>query len=116
MDQIITYQLQLNKMNIFDIFKNKEVDNSDNYSTFSNQRRNEDTPEVKTGAGRKSRLRKDRYSALIMANMSARNFKIKEELEIVSGGFAGQNSSRFDSGGKMFNGPSWFSEKIQDVY
>lgn len=75
-----------------------------------------DTPEVKTGAGRKSRLRKDRYSALIMANMSARNFKIKQELEIVSGGFAGQNSSRFDSGGKMFNGPSWFSEKIQDVY
>ena len=75
-----------------------------------------DTPEVKTGAGRKSRLRKDRYSALIMANMSARNFKIKEELEIISGGFAGQNSSRFDAGGKMFNGPSWFSEKIQDVY
>ena len=52
MVQRITYQLQQNKMNIFDIFKNKEVDNSDNYSTFSNQRRNEDTPEVKTKKGR----------------------------------------------------------------
>ena len=76
-----------------------------------------DTPEVKMGAGRKSRLRKDRYSALIMANMSARNFSVVEkQAEIEVGGFAESNSSRFDTGGKMYNGPSWFADKIQDIY
>ena len=34
-----------------------------------------DTPEVKLPGGRKDRLRKDRYSALIMANMSARTMR-----------------------------------------
>jgi len=75
-----------------------------------------DTPEVKTGAGRKSRLRKDRYSALIMANMSARNYQEKEEVELVVGGFAVSNGSRFEKPEKMYGGPSWFCEKIQDIY
>jgi hypothetical protein len=76
-----------------------------------------DTPEVKLGAGKKSRLRKDRYSALIMANMSARYYTTEqkyEELEI--GGFADMNSSRFDHSSKMFNGPAWFTDKIQNIY
>jgi hypothetical protein len=76
-----------------------------------------DTPEVKMGAGKKSRLRKDRYSALIMANMSARNYSVVEkQAEMEVGGFAESNSSRFEGGGKMFNGPSWFADKIQDIY
>ena len=76
-----------------------------------------DTPEVKMGAGKKSRLRKDRYSALIMANMSARNYSVVEkQTEMEVGGFAESNSSRFEGGGKMFNGPSWFADKIQDIY
>ena len=75
-----------------------------------------DTPEVKTGAGRKSRIRKDRYSALIMANMSARNYQEKEEVDFVAGGFASENGSRFDKAEKMYGGPSWFCEKIQDIY
>lgn len=75
-----------------------------------------DTPEVKTGAGRKSRLRKDRYSSLIMANMSARNYQEKEEIEFIAGGFASENGSRFESPEKMYGGPSWFCEKIQDIY
>ena len=76
-----------------------------------------DTPEVKLGAGKKSRLRKDRYSALIMANMSARHYTVQvvqEELEV--GGFASMNSSRFDNSGKMYNGPSWFADKVQNIY
>jgi hypothetical protein len=75
-----------------------------------------DTPEVKTGAGRKSRLRKDRYSSLIMANMSARNYQEKEDVEFIAGGFASQTSSKSDKPEKMFGGPSWFCEKIQDIY
>ena len=31
-----------------------------------------DTPEVVVGTGKKSKMRKDRYSALLMANMAAR--------------------------------------------
>lgn len=76
-----------------------------------------DTPEVKLGAGKKTRLRKDRYSALIMANMSARNFTTVEKItELEVGGFAETNSSRFGETGKLYNGPAWFSDKIQDIY
>jgi len=76
-----------------------------------------DTPEVKLGAGRKTRLRKDRYSALIMANMSGRNYSVVEkQSEIEVGGFAESNSSRFGGSGKLYNGPAWFSDKMQDLY
>jgi hypothetical protein len=34
-----------------------------------------DTPEIKTDTGKKGRLRKDRYSALVMANMLARELQ-----------------------------------------
>lgn len=38
-----------------------------------------DTPEVKVAAGKKRRLRKDRYSSLIMANMSARQMSVEKQ-------------------------------------
>ena len=76
-----------------------------------------DTPEVKLGAGKKTRLRKDRYSALIMANMSARHYSNVEKVqEIEVGGFAQENASRFGNSGKLYNGPAWFADKIQDIY
>jgi hypothetical protein len=77
-----------------------------------------DTPEVKTGAGRKSRLRKDRYSSLIMANMSARELNVeKTTLEFGAfGGFANGQPSFGTGGGKLYNGPSWFVEKTQNLY
>lgn len=75
-----------------------------------------DTPEIKLSAGRKSRLRKDRYSALLMANSSARNFIIEKiEYAPVIGGFATTIRSNQDSG-KMYIGPSWFADKMSDVY
>lgn len=78
-----------------------------------------DTPEVKVGAGKKTRLRKDRYSALIMANMSARNLmNTKNDIEYGAiGGFAMvDRNSRFENSGKLFSGPSWFTDKMQDIY
>jgi hypothetical protein len=78
-----------------------------------------DTPEVKLGAGKKTRLRKDRYSALIMANMSARNLmNTKNDIEYGAiGGFAMvDRNSRFENSGKLFSGPSWFTDKMQDIY
>jgi len=77
-----------------------------------------DTPEVKTGAGRKSRLRKDRYSSLIMANMSARSLLV-EKTTIESGaigGFAGGPRSFISSDEKLFHGPSWFTEQTKGIY
>ena len=76
-----------------------------------------DTPEVKTGAGRKSRLRKDRYSALIMANMSARSVStVKDTPEYGAfGGFAGNTGSAF-SDEKLYHGPAWFTEKMDNIY
>ena len=52
-----------------------------------------------------------------MANMSARNFTTVEKItELEVGGFAETNSSRFGETGKLYNGPAWFSDKIQDIY
>ena len=77
-----------------------------------------DTPEVKVAAGKKSRLRKDRYSSLLMANMSARCLSFEQSVSEFAtiGGFAQtDNDSRF-SNEQLYHGPSWFSEKMQDVY
>lgn len=77
-----------------------------------------DTPEIKIAAGKKSRLRKDRYSSLLMANMSARNLSVEKQIEKhgAIGGFARvDGNSRFDNS-KLYHGPNWFAEKIQDVY
>ena len=75
-----------------------------------------DTPEIKLPGGRKDRLRKDRYSALIMANMSARTMRRTPppiDYESV-GGFVGGLQSKEE--GPMFMGPSWWTEKMKDVY
>ena len=77
-----------------------------------------DTPEIKTGVGRKSRLRKDRYSSLLMANMSARMLAIEKSVveHGAIGGFARPDASEKFNNEKLYHGPNWFSEKIQDVY
>ena len=74
-----------------------------------------DTPEVKLPGGRKDRLRKDRYSSLIMANMSARKIRrtpTPQEYNAV-GGWAGKTVSENGDG---FIGPAWFTEGMKDVY
>ena len=84
----------------------------------SNGRERWDTPEIKVAAGRKSRLRKDRYSSLLMANMSARVLAVeKHSIEYGTiGGFAETSSkAKFDNS-KLYNGPNWFTDKIQNVY
>jgi len=84
----------------------------------NNGRERWDTPEVKTGAGRKSRLRKDRYSALIMANMSARHLNVeKTTLDLGAiGGFADGTPHFGSADEKLFQGPAWFTEKTKGLY
>jgi len=74
-----------------------------------------DTPEVKLPGGRKDRIRKDRYSALVMSNMSARTKHRTPSVPIYDtlGGFAEKMGN---SDGPDFNGPVWFTEGIKGVY
>jgi hypothetical protein len=76
-----------------------------------------DTPEVKVGTGRKERIRKDRYSSLLMANMAARQTRarrIQDDYEIV-GGFAevlqGKKKPQAD-----FIGPAWITSQLNNLY
>ena len=78
-----------------------------------------DTPEVIVGTGRKSKMRKDRYSALLMANMASRTIQRTPEQEIYNfyGGFAGSRGETTKvENEKLYSGPSWFSEHMKDVY
>lgn len=76
-----------------------------------------DTPDVKTSAGRKARLRKDRYSALLMANMSARQ-KPQENIMkdyMCVGGFA-QSGDKDENSKDYFIGPNWWTENMEEMY
>ena len=85
----------------------------------SNGRDRWDTPEIIVAAGKKSKMRKDRYSALLMANMSARilsNTPTRKEYEFY-GGFAYMpDNSKKKHTEEYYNGPAWFTEKMKDVY
>ena len=78
-----------------------------------------DTPEVVVGAGKKSKMRKDRYSALIMANMAARIMSrtpTPQEYKFY-GGFASLDDDyKKNSKGEPYSGPNWFTEHMKDIY
>jgi hypothetical protein len=76
-----------------------------------------DTPETVIGAGKKGRLRKDRYSSLIMANMAARILDRTPDAELYKfyGGFATVDKDS-DQTGKLFMGPAWFTDHMKDIY
>jgi len=78
-----------------------------------------DTPEVKQEGGKKGRLRKDRYSALLMANAVARQLAARpaEQEYTAIGGFAHEMSSPTKSSNKeMWIGPSWWTDKANEIY
>jgi hypothetical protein len=75
-----------------------------------------DTPEIKMNNGKKGRLRKDRYSALLIANMLAR--QIRNTLSQPSYDIIGGNRNTIvDQKGDMYKGPEWFTnEANNDIY
>ena len=75
-----------------------------------------DTPEIKLPGGKKGRMRKDRYSSLVMANMGARNIlrTFSGLGEFVLGGWAEKNQSYGD--GKMFHGNQKHAKWAQNFY
>lgn len=68
------------------------------------------TPEIKLHNNKKGRLKKDRYSALLMANMLARqvSLTIKQEYQQALGGFAGsfKKPEKYE---KLYTAPAWFT-------
>jgi hypothetical protein len=74
-----------------------------------------DTPEIKQAGGKRGRLRKDRYSSLLMANMVGRILERTPKTQEYQpvGGFAHQiakdNKARA-TGGQMWIGPAWWTE------
>ena len=84
----------------------------------SNGRDRWDTPEVVVGAGKKSKMRKDRYSSLIMANMAARTLSRLPEPATYEfyGGFATISDTKKEKNKDLFNGPNWFVENMKNVY
>lgn len=76
-----------------------------------------DTPEIKLPGGKKDRLKKDRYSALIMANTSARRLtRVLPNIDYTGhGGFVHELNKK-DGKELGFIGPDWFVEQMGDVY
>ena len=76
-----------------------------------------DTPEVVVGTGKKSKMRKDRYSALLMANMAARIIErtpTQQEYKFYGGFATGGHGNKKEK--ELYTGPSWFADNMKDVY
>lgn len=73
-----------------------------------------DTPDVKTPNGRKGKLRKDRYSALLIANMIARQMSQSlspAQYDVIGGD---TRSIKNENNTQMYKGPSWFTDGAND--
>lgn len=82
-------------------------------STGSGGRDRWDTPEVKLPNGKRGRLRKDRYSALVIANMIAR--QMNRTLQSVKYEVIGGNAKDVvGQQGNMYKGPEWFTSMAND--
>ncbi len=72
-----------------------------------------DTPEIKLQQGKKGRLRKDRYSSLVIANMLAR--QAQRSLQPIEYEVIGNNLRDIEkSNGQLYKGPSWFTAGAND--
>ena len=79
-------------------------------SVTSNGRERFDTPEIKLDTGKKGRMRKDRYSALVIANMLARSLQRSTPAPTYVNigrviGMTDKQKSELDN--RMYNGPEW---------
>jgi len=83
-------------------------------SNSSNARDRWDTPETKTSSHRKGKMRKDRYSSLLIANMIARTIarSLKPVDYDIIGSNAKDNSAK--QGGALYRGPDWFINGAND--
>ena len=74
------------------------------------------TPEIKLPGNKKGRMRKDRYSSLLMANMTARTIARDRHIvhNVTEGNFA--STLKLEKTGTDYSGPAIFIEKMRGVY
>jgi hypothetical protein len=74
------------------------------------------TPEIKLPNSKKGYLRKDRFSALVMANMVSRTLARNPEqyFQTETGGFANRNAK--GGSGHDYLGASWIANGLQGIY
>jgi hypothetical protein len=85
-------------------------------STGASSRDRWDTPEVKLQNGKKGRLRKDRYSSLLIANMIARQSR-KYMANISYEVIGGNRDDIVKQDGEFYKGPEWFTSSANsDIY
>ncbi len=75
-----------------------------------------DTPETKTATGKKGRLKKDRYSALLMANDVARRRVSFTPLSSTLGGFAKSFVNSPKDKEPLYRGPGWLVDAFNNLY
>jgi hypothetical protein len=87
-------------------------------STGPNARDRWDTPEVKMPNGKKGRLRKDRYSSLIIANMLARQINRNLNKPLIYDVVGGNARDMIqDADATLYKGPEWFTKSANsDIY
>jgi hypothetical protein len=95
---------------VFEIEKLKDELAMISHTETASGRDKFDTPETITGVGRKEKVRKDRYCALLMANWGGRLLTSYSppEKEMIAGGWAGEQDGEFDYGTQLYNGPDWW--------
>ena len=73
-----------------------------------------DTPDTKGAHGKKGKLRKDRYSSLLISNMIARKLDLK--LEDVQYNVIGGSTREIvkPNSDEMYQGPEWFTNSAND--
>jgi len=84
-------------------------------STGTGARDKWDTPEVKLQTGKKGRLRKDRYSSLVIANMLARLTRhqlARPDYDVIGG----NRIEIVNQEGDMYKGPDWFTGGANDDF
>ena len=74
-----------------------------------------DTPEIKLPNGKKGKLRKDRYSALVIANMIAR--QMNRELAHATFDMIGANLRTMEQkDGQLYKGPNWLQNQLTKAF
>ena len=77
-----------------------------------------DTPEVKIEGGKKGRLRKDRYSSLVMANMVARQLvraPAPIEYQAIGGFTKDMKPGKNSKNQPLYTGPEWFTKSMETM-
>lgn len=100
---------------IMEIEELKEELSTIAHTTTQNGTDRWETPEIILPGNKRGRMRKDRYSALMMANAAARRLLKQSTItynEIPAGGFVSRELAGKDFKGQaLYQGPSWFVEK-----